>query len=226
MSRSLTSLVGALLLTVTFTNNILAQDAASDVIRPITKSGSSAFIFSIAGLGAFGLNGAVIGDNKLASDENRILTGFGMKYFLTDEVALRVLIGARISEQGAEDIPGGKTDQNLTGGGLGLEYHFRPLYSTSPYLGAQFGVVTYNMQHSTSAGEDRNVKRTTINIGAIGGFNWFFTRGIALGGEYGLGAAFTSGSNTEGVGAEKKDIPSNTDVSFDGTGSVQLIVFF
>jgi hypothetical protein len=248
MTRSITKFAAACLVTLGLASASHAQGDA-DIIRPITASGSAAFLFSLNGLGDFGFGGPIVGGTALSDQQinagqtvsntggNTMMPGVGAKFFVSDNTALRVSLAFRLYEDGKETIGNsttggpGKVQRNTTGINFGGEYHFRPLYSTSPYLGALISFVTDNFKRTYtpegSASLITNLKSTSFGVGAVVGFNWFFTRGLALGGEYTLG--FTSTSSVfEFPGTTKQDEPTNTDVGMgvNGGGSLQCIVYF
>ncbi len=249
MTRSITKFAAACLVTLGLASASQAQNADNDIIRPITQTGSAAFMFSLNGLGDFGFGGPIVGstaltDGQIAAGQagqvtggSAVMPGVGAKFFVSDNTALRVALAFRLYEDGKEEIGNstvggpGKVQRNTTGINFGGEYHFRPLYSTSPYLGALISFVTDNFKRTftpTSGAQSiTNLKSTSFGVGAVVGFNWFFTRGLALGGEYTLG--FTSTSSVfEFPGQTKADEPTNTDVGMgvNGGGSLQFIVYF
>jgi opacity protein-like surface antigen len=219
--KSILRSLAVLAVVVGFTGSAFAQDANNDIIRPITKQGSAAFMFTLGGLGTFNLAAPTLGPGLGSA-------GFGMKYFLADDVALRVLLGLSMN---GTTTPGTGSASDVTssnngfGLGVGVEYHFRPLYSTSPYIGGQIGFAS----NSTDNGLDDNAggvqtSTTNLSIAALAGFNWFFTRGIAVGGEYSLG--FTSTSGTTTTAGTENDNASTSMIGFGGVGSVHFIVYF
>jgi hypothetical protein len=247
MTRSITKFAAVCLVTLGMASVGQAQNADNDIIRPITQTGSAAFMFSLNGLGDFGFGGPIVGATSLTDEQisavsttgggNTVMPGVGAKFFVSDNTALRVALAFRLYEDGKEEVGSsltggpGKSQRNTTGINFGGEYHFRPLYSTSPYLGALVSFVTDNFKQTFNPGTGvqtlRNLKSTSFGVGAVVGFNWFFTRGLALGGEYTLG--FTSTSSVfEFSGTPKQDEPTNTDVGMgvNGGGSLQLIVYF
>jgi hypothetical protein len=249
MTLSITKFAAACLVTLGLASASYAQNNDADIIRPITASGSAAFLFSLNGLGDFGFGGPIVGGTALTDQQisagqtisntggNAMMPGVGAKFFVSDNTALRVALAFRLYEDGKENIGNatvggpGKVQRNTTGINFGGEYHFRPLYSTSPYLGALISFVTDNFKKTYtpdgSASMVTNLKSTSFGVGAVVGFNWFFTRGLALGGEYSLG--FTSTSSVfEFPGTTKQDEPTNTDVGMgvNGGGSLQFIVYF
>jgi hypothetical protein len=247
MTRSFTKFAAACLVSLGLASASYAQD--NDIIRPITQSGSAAFVFSLNGLGDFNIAGPIVGgtslpDNIPASgtptetqEGNLVVPGVGAKFFVSENTAIRLALAFRAFENGKEELGSnvtggpGKVQRNTTGINLGGEYHFRPLYSTSPYIGALISFVTDNHKrvYNPVGGQNQtwNFKSTSFGVGAVAGFNWFFTRGIAVGAEYGLGFTTTS-TVLQMPGVEKQDEPVNTDVGLGigGAGSVQFVVYF
>ena len=220
MSRSLTKFL-AFVLVAGFALSAFAQDE-SNIIRPITKSGSAAFVFNISGLGAFGPTAQPIGVLNGAP-----VAGVGLKYYLSDDLAAKVLLAFASTDDGVDS---GGTTTTAFGIGAMVEAHFGPLYSTSPYLG---GGIRFASGSSTRAGvggaADTKLSATQLTIMAIAGFDWFFTRGIAIGTEWGLG--YTMNSSDNGVAPDE---PSSSAIGLgmtsgggvSGSGSVHAVVYF
>jgi outer membrane protein W len=225
MLRSITKLVAAAVIVLGFAGAAQAQTEA-DIIRPLTKQGSAAMMFTLGGIGTFGIGGPSVGP----------VGGAGMKYFFSDDMALRVLIGFSNSSSGADSTftgtqnTGKEVSTNL-GIGAGVEWHFRPLYSTTPYVGAQLTFATQSRTNTTGFGTtakpDVDVKnsQTDIGVGLFAGFDWFFTRGLALGGEVNAGFSTGSSATTNGSNVEITN-PRTTNISVGTSGSVHLIVYF
>jgi hypothetical protein len=183
-----------------------------DIIRPITKSGSAAFLFTLQGLGTFGIGSPSV---------NGMMSGVGVKWFVADDIALRVLLGF-----GSNQVAGIGPDSATTltassfGIGVGGEYHFRPLYSTSPYVGLQIGFTSASTDVAVGSGTATD-KTTSFGVAALAGFDWFFTRGLAVGAEMGLG--FVSHGGTTIQGADKT---STSSINLATDGNVHFLVYF
>jgi hypothetical protein len=209
--------------------------------KPITKSGSAALIFSIDGLGTFnvrapGMISVPIPRTGLSGsglDSLMPLTGIGGKFFISDDLALRLGLGFNTMTSKAADTTASPSTTNYLatttawGLGVGAEMHFRPLYSVSPYGGLQI------MFASSSATEPSDEVTTysghSFGVQAFFGFDWFVTRGIALGAEGGLG--------WQTWGLERKFTPkTGTSTDFNGpvgssiaiamNGLVHVVVYF
>lgn len=217
MLRSFTKSALALLMVAGLATASMAQDN-DDSPRPITKSGSSAWIFSINGLGDFG-----VGGNDLATGHSGSpVLAAGFRTYISDGLALRALVGFSTSSSGDKDSVGGATSSTAMGIGVGVEVHTGPLYSISPYFGGQ---ITYGMDGHTTENSANTFKEnySQFGIAALAGFDWYFTKGIFLGAEYTLGFASRSASTESG--GTTNDSPSTTTIGI-GSGNVHLGVHF
>ncbi|SRR5579883_175516 len=188
-----------------------------DIIRPITKEGSAAFIFNLAGLGTFGFSGPTLGP---------VSSGVGAKWFLSDDLALRVIAGLSITS-GSSSLPDSssvKPSSTTFGIGAGIEKHFRPLYSTSPYVGAQVFFGNASTDNGGSGAAEQKTSQSTFGVQALAGFDWFFTHGLALGGEMTLGFTSQSGSTTQG--STTNNSQSVTTIALATGGNVHFVVYF
>ncbi|HET6400842.1 MAG TPA: outer membrane beta-barrel protein [Candidatus Kapabacteria bacterium] len=224
MARSFTKIVAfAFVLTFVFgmARTSRAQSADNGVIQPLTAQGSAAFIFNLAGIGTFGFGGPSIGP---------LTSGVGLKYYISDDLALRILAGLNTTSGMANDTNAAKPSTTNFGIGVGVETHFRPLYSTSPYVGAQisFGSSSDDNGESGNGSETSppEVKHSssTFNVAVLAGFDWFMTKGMALGGEMNLG--FTSTSSSTTIGSTTTNNQSMTGIGLATGGDVHFLVYF
>lgn len=227
MARSFTKIVAfAFALTFVFgmARTTRAQTTDNGVIQPLTAQGSAAFLFTINGLGSFGIGAPALGDT--AGTAAPFLFGVGGKWFLSDDLALRVLLGFD-SHSGTPTVPdstSAKQSSTAFGIGVGIEKHFRPLYSTSPYVGAQVSFASHSTDNGASGDQEEKTSASTFGVTALAGFDWFFTHGIAAGAEVGLGFASTSNSVT--VGSKTSSYQSVANISLATGGDVHLVVYF
>lgn len=220
MKRSLTMYAAALLVLVGLSTSLRAQTNENDIIRPITKSGSAAFLFTLQGLGTFG-----IGAPSIGTGDNAVVAGAGMKYYFQDDMALRLLLAFNNSSHKTSDSSSSaKPGETNFGIGAGIEYHFRPLYSTSPYIGGQISFSQHATDNDVSGAGSKKTKDNSFGVAALAGFDWFFTRGLAVGAEYSLGFATVGGSVTNG--STTTDNPTDTYISLAGGGNVHMVVYF
>lgn len=222
MSRLLKT-VFVVLVIASFASVSQAQD--ENIIRPSTKQGSAAWLFTFGGLGTMTLsqNGITSASNGVGANT----MGAGFKTYLADDLALRAILGLDINSHGEEKTSPGKTSNTTFGIAVGIEMHTHDVYSTSPYFGAQIGfgsgssTQTFTPTGGTTA--ESTSSGSTFGIGVFAGFDWYFTRGIAVGGEFGLGFNSMSGSTDNGT--TSADLPSATSIAI-GSASVHLAVHF
>ena len=232
MSRSFLKFVLSVFIVAGIATASYAQDEAN-MARPNTKAGSAAWMFEIAGLGAFGMGGLPIGTLSASGNEgvtgiSTTVVGAGWKWYFADDMALRALLGFNTNSTGNADSAGGKQSNTNWGIAVGVELHTHPVYSTSPYFGAQVSFASGSSDHNmTAIGEDKT-SASAFGLGVIAGFDWYFTRGIAIGGEYMLGFTTTSSSTTstpKGGTASTHDNPSGLNIGIS-SANVHLVVHF
>lgn len=214
--------------------------ASAQDTRPKTSSGDKALLFSFNGFGDFGVAGAHAGnvpfsffglDSILQMRLMRPLYGFGIKFYLADNVALRGSLGlgsSTTSTPRANDTTG-KTDDVtdlVFGINPGLEFHLVNAGPVTAYTGV---FVNYTGSWNFSGDEaDTLVGTTTRSFssfggGAIFGVEYFPWSSVSLAAEYQLGVSATSTStNRKGVTA---DGPSYLDIGI-GAFAVTLGVYF
>src|SRR3569623_883316 len=125
MTRSIVRFCGALVIVLGLARVSFAHESTdNDIIRPITKQGSAGFLFAINGIGTFGISAPGIGFG------NNAQYGVGMRYYLADDLALRVLLAFQNASTDSNTLNGTpKSSSTSFGIGAGIEHHFRPLYS-------------------------------------------------------------------------------------------------
>lgn len=208
--------------------------------KPITQKGSAALMFSIDGLGTFNVQAPgmiavpvpFLG-NFPAGDSLMMLPGLGAKFFIADDLALRVMLGFNHTSAKATDTTETPSTRNTLasstawGVGAGAEMHFRPLYSVTPYGGIQVMYVSSSTDEPTNA--DITYSGHNLGVQLFFGFDWFVTRGIAVGAEGGLGwqswaldqkYSPKTGSSTEVNG------PVGSSIALAMNGLVHVVVYF
>jgi hypothetical protein len=222
MSRSFKKIVAfAFVLTFTFgiARTSFAQET-DNIIHPIDKAGSAAMIFEVTGATNFLTGPGINGYSAMPA--------VGAKYFISDGMALFVLAGLT-STSGTDSgftpsTVSAKQSSTAFGIAAGIQIHTRPLYSTSPYWGGMVSFGSSSTDNGESGNADSKSSNSTFGIAAIAGFDWFFTHGLSLGGEVGLGFKSTSGSFTEE--GTTVDSQGSSVISLATNASVHLNVFF
>jgi opacity protein-like surface antigen len=209
--------------------------------KPKTQSGNKALLFSISGLGTFGITGAESGSvpfTTLGFDTiftglrlQQPIYGIGMKFYLADNLALRAGVGFASSTQSTPrtNDTTGKTDDVtdvILGLSPALEIHLVNAGPVTAYTGA---FVNFSTRVNTSGDESDTLVGTTTKTytsfggGAMFGVEYFPWSAVSLGAEYRLGVTSTS-SSTDRKGVSK-DGPSYLDIGI-GAFAVNLGVYF
>ena len=219
MSRNFLKALLTVLVIVAFAGVSFAQDDAN-IIRPSTKQGSAAWMFEFGGLSSLGMSSMPISGTIAGNGAN--VAGAGFKTYLSDDLALRAILGLSIASSGDAD-KGTALSSTAFGVAVGVEMHTHAVYSTSPYFGAQLAFGSSSSTSKTGSAETKN-SGSTFGIGVLAGFDWYFTHAIAVGGEYNLGFA-SAGASTTPPGGSATDAPSASVIGIS-SGSVHLIVHF
>lgn len=219
MSRSFSKIVSiafAITLVVGIARTSFAQEEDKDMIRPITKQGSTAFMFELGGIGTFNFGGPGIMPG--------ISNAAGAEYYIADGTSLFVLAGFNTTS-GSDSIAStvsAKRSYTNFGIGAGVQLHCRPLWQTSPYWGGMIAFGSSSTDDGQSGNAENKSSNSSFSIAALAGFDWYFTHGLALGGEMHLGFTSSSASST-GEGTTINEQGSSTIALYTG-GSVHLIV--
>jgi hypothetical protein len=220
---------------------IVGSIASSQEITPRTSAGSKALMFSVNGFGAFGVHGSYAGSQPLTTlglDTlfNMHLTspifGFGMRWYLANNTALRVSLGGA-SGTSYTPRPGdttGETD-DVTDIYLGiapaLEFHIVNSGPLTVYTGGMLNYSTNLHANGTDSDDPKgtSTKKTysTFGGGAILGAEYFPWRSVSFGAEYQLTGAWTSSST------QHKGVTTDGNSYFDlgiSSVAVALSVYF
>ena len=192
---------------------VLGSMAHAQEIRPRTAAGDKALLFSVNGFGAFGVGGSYAGSQPVTTlglDTlfNMRLTspifGFGMRWYLGQNVALRASVGGASGTSytpRAGDTTGATDDVTdiYLGISPALEFHIVNTGRLTVYAG---GMLNYSTNlHATGTdyddpkGTSSKKSYATFGGGALFGAEYFPWRSVSFGAEYQLTAAWTSSSS-------------------------------
>jgi opacity protein-like surface antigen len=177
---------------------------------PMTNQGDKALSFTLSGLGTFGLGSAPAGGGY---------TGFGGKYFLSKDMALRGALGfqnwsrtTKVANPTGPGLADYKESQMWFALTPGLEWHFMTGASVSPYWGLQATVALGSMTDTPpSPGVEDKYSATMFGAALFMGAEWFPWDGVSFTGEYQVG--FTSSSSKNESAGVSVDGPSTTVIS-------------
>lgn len=230
--RKISHILLVLLLVSAFSVRTFAQEERSKYPTPVQRAQALAFLFSLSGAGDFGIYGP---SGNGAADE-RVIAHTGLRYFIAQNLALRALLSFSLWNNGDDNAKVSETNLGL---GVALLYHIQALYSIAPYFGGGIGFDTYSYETPTqveitdSHGQlqqsiyNQPGKNTSIGLTALGGFDWYFTDGIAIGAEFSLGFYTTSVTIQNSDGTETDGgSPSGLGISPGGGTNVHLVVNF
>ncbi|MCB0725649.1 MAG: outer membrane beta-barrel protein [Ignavibacteriae bacterium] len=181
---------------------------------PEVKKGSRSFIFTYTPFQS-NLGSVYAGSYTSASGTNYDelsqidLYGIGFQYYVSNNVSLGggIQFGSTsVNGVDSTNLQAPGTDFSATTFGISLDvnYHFRSLYSVSPYLGLNLNYGNYSSTTTPLASNSTatDTKGSSFGAGVNFGFDWYFTEGISLGGRYTLGfrqwsaPEQTTGNNT------------------------------
>jgi hypothetical protein len=167
--------------------------------HPITKAGSVAMLFGFSGLNSLSMPGVLLASFLFPGEGESDaipLYAAGAKYYLSDGLALRALVGFTTKTSGADTLGSGKTTGTMFGIGAGIEMHTHAVYAVSPYFGAQVSFAsgsstnTRTIVEKAGGGKPRTLAATTtetkfsasgFGIGVLAGFDWYVFNAIAIG---------------------------------------------
>jgi hypothetical protein len=207
-----------------------------DGTKPEIYTGSKNFVFVYSPFVSASLGSVFAGSHSTFQDTNNVnitsLFGIGFQYYVTPQIALA--IGLQYGSTSFEPTYAGQTAKYTTSAfGVSVDgnYHFKSLYSVSPYFGLNLNYGTGSTTYTATSGTNTFTQETSGNafgFGANFGFDWYFTPGLSLGGKYTLGMAMNSaptGTQTNGGTTVSRTGPKYTTFG-TGLASIMLNVHF
>lgn len=204
------------ILTVVIIAIMLTSVTSAQDTKAKSGAGDFGLMFDLGGLANLALNS--IGGN---SDTNAIsgLGGFGAKYFFSDNLAGRLILGF--------------TSTSIENGSSTTSFSIAPgvlvnVASQGPVGGYIGGQVEF---HSTTTELDsaNSMSLSAFGIGAVIGAEWFPWSNVSLSGEYGLSYSGSSSSTeTTLANGDKKttDSPAISLVALTGRGKILATIYW
>jgi hypothetical protein len=207
-----------------------------DGTKPEVYKGSKNFVFMYSPFVSPNLGSVYSGSftefEDTATTRINQLFGVGFQYYVTPEIALQFGLNFGYSK-GEPTLTSATASMSSTTFGLSVDanYHFKALYSVSPYLGlnANFGMGSTTLEWTVANTTNKNeYSGNSFGAGVNFGFDWYFTPGLSLGGKYTLGYAMNSQPSykeTRGATTTEYKGPKLT-VYGTGIASIMLNVHF
>jgi hypothetical protein len=192
--------------------------------KPEIKKESKSFVFRYTPFQS-NLDPAYVSTISVFDDDNIDLFGIGFRYFFTNEIGITGGLNFGTSSSSEEFTDGDIVDISATTFGIAADanYHFKALYSVSPYVGINLNFGSYSS--TVEITDDGTTTKSEYYGNGFGagvnfGFDWYFTEGLSLGGKYTLG--FKSlGKPEEKIGNTTVEGQSS---SFFGIGYASIIL--
>jgi hypothetical protein len=192
--------------------------------KPEIKKESKSFVFRYTPFQS-NLDPAYVSTISVFDDDNIDLFGIGFRYFFTNEIGITGGLNFGTSSSSEEFTDGDIVDISATTFGIAADanYHFKALYSVSPYVGINLNFGSYSS--TVEITDDGTTTKSEYYGNGFGagvnfGFDWYFTEGLSLGGKYTLG--FKSLGKPEGkIGNTTVEGQSS---SFFGIGYASIIL--
>lgn len=166
-----------------------------DGVKPEVYPGSKSVVFTYTPFQS-DLGGVPTGSIILPSgfDFLRVdLVGVGFKIFVSSKISLLASLGYGLNSATQEPNAPSTLKTEVTtaywSGAIAANFHFASFYSIAPYVGISIHLSALAADATMSdPPSDSKVEfsSTSFGTGAHFGFDWFFTEGISLGGQYSL----------------------------------------
>ena len=181
-------------------HSVFAQDTRETVDRA-RKTG---LLFTLAGLGDFGVSGNILGVAvPTGSSSSQKMAGLGLKFYLSSKWAIRGSLHFGLVQVDASATTGtSKSTVYTFGFAPGLEYHFVNTKAVTAYFGgaAAFGLYNSSTPADAFGGSyATKVKGMVYSLALLFGVEFFLAENVSLGAEYQLGANYTSGTTDSGT---------------------------
>ena len=198
-----------------------AQDSWAGV-----RKGGEALVFTLSGLSNLGPQEAGSGDSL------GVAGGVGMKFWLTDRLAVRGILGFTLNSQTDKATVAQQSDEKTTITGItvmpGIQFNMVKVGQGFGYVGGQlaFVYIKYNVDNTNKVpGFNIESSGTGFGVGGFMGIEYFLWESVSLSAEYQLMFATTSGKDKQtvpGTASTESDRPSETMITLKSGSSAAL----
>ena len=208
---------------------------AGDTV-PANKAGSKALLFTISGLGTFGVGGVPIGEILTSGNPNAspvMAYGAGFKYYFSKDLAGRIGLNVFSQSGDYKQTPQGQPtvtyETSMFGFGItpALEFHTGNIGPVSPYFGAYLSYLSSSetvKQPSGAGTVETKYTGSTFGLGVLLGAEFFAWDQVSFGAEYGLGFASATGKTEPPSGGTTEEV-TGTRIGIS-TYAVWLAIYF
>jgi hypothetical protein len=172
------------------------------------RAGQKGLLFTLAGLGDFGVTGNLLGIAlPTGGSASQKMAGIGMKFYLSGKWVFRGTVHVGYVKVDASNSPGGGNSTSTTVGfAPGLEYHFVNAKTVTAYIGGSAGVGYYRATSTDPYyGSSTAFTGTVFSLAALFGAELFLSENLSLGAEYQLGGTYQTGKSQ--MGASSNNLP-------------------
>ncbi len=203
-----------------------------DGTKPEVYKGSKNFVFLYSPFVSGSLGSAPASSHSNFVDTLNAtassLFGVGFQYYVSNEIALA--LGVNFGSSSWEPKLAGQTAKSSgTTFGVSVDgnYHFKSLYSVSPYLGLNVNIGSTSNTYEATSGTNTYTQKSTgsaIGFGLNFGFDWYFTPGLSLGGKYTLGMVMNGAPEQTITSGATTTTYTGPKTSSFGTGSASIML--
>lgn len=189
--------------------SVLSSAVAADRIIPQIKLGDKALLFTVNGLGDFGVAGADAGTLVYTDGDNiesDSYSGIGFKTFLADRIALRVGLcyssGSITTETDAGDVVESVSMLALQ---PAIEYHLFLAEAVSIYTGGALSIARIGTKTEIPDTDASTISASGLGIAGLLGAEFYPWKNVSFAAEYQLG--YSSGSGKADNGTDEVEGP-------------------
>jgi opacity protein-like surface antigen len=182
---------------------------SADKIQPQISQGDKALLFTVNGLGDFGVQGAPAGMLVYATEggvEFSNYNGIGFKTFISDKMALRIGLGYAGSTITRETDDGDiESSLSLLCLQPAIEYHMFQADAVSIYTGAGVFYAKSGATEKAPDVDDVTYSMSSFGVAGLVGAEFYPWKNLSLAAEYQIG--FVNGSSSYDDGTDEVDGP-------------------
>jgi hypothetical protein len=205
------------------------QSASTTGVTPRTSAGDFALLFDLGGLAELALNGF----NGSGSDTSTVGAGFGAKYFVADDLALRVGLAVQSSSANRPVDSVADDEFNVFRFAItpGVTFNLTKSGPVAGYVGGQisYAMSSSNRNPANELEPEVEATRSAFSIAALIGAEWFPWSSVSLAGEYQLGYGMSSSDETRTVSGQdpvRVELPTESSFGLGSRGVITAAIYW